>query len=33
MKMDLQFSGERAIGLERTIVFFGGEMLEQRLAV
>ena len=33
MEMDLQFRGERAIGFQREIVFLGGQMLEQRLAV
>ena len=33
MEMDFQFRRQRAIGLQRKIVLFGGEMLEQRLAV
>ena len=33
MEMDLQFRGERAISLQRKIVFLRREMLEQRLAV
>ena len=33
MQMDFQLGGERAIGLQRKIVLFRGEMLEQRLAV
>ena len=33
MEMDLQFRGQRAIGLQRLVVFLGGQVLEQRLAV
>ena len=33
MEMDFQFRRQRAIGLQRQIVLFRGEMFEQRLAV
>ena len=33
MKMDFQLAGERAVRFQRKIVLFGGDMLEQRLAV
>src|SRR5580693_993898 len=33
MEMNLQLDRQRAIGLERKIVFLAGEMLEQRLAI
>ena len=33
MEMDFQFLRELAVGLQRKVVFLGGEMLEQRLAV
>ncbi len=33
MEMDFQFRSQRAIGFQRKVVLFGGEMFEQRLAV